>query len=87
MMGGRFAWAFLLVCCTSAAGAAHPPRTYAHAPTHSQRSFHEKSRVVYRANGRPMPRTMYRGYYQNLPAPAYLYYGYPGSGHSYGVGF
>ena len=38
-------------------------------------------------HGQPTYRFTYPGYINNFPPPANLYYGYPQSGHSYGIGF
>lgn len=72
----------LALALTAAALAA--PLAQAANPRHPR---HEKARYVYRSGGIVAPRVVYRGYYHNLPAPAYLYYGYPGNGFSYGPGF
>jgi hypothetical protein len=44
-------------------------------------------RVTYHYRGRTVTRITYPGYVQGFPPPAFLYYGYPQSGFSYGVGF
>jgi|GEM_PF-4275911 len=36
-------------------------------------------------NGKPAYRYTYPGYEAGFPPPAWLYYGYPQSGHSYGA--
>lgn len=38
-------------------------------------------------DGKISYRYAYRGYESNFPPPAFLYYGYPGSGYSHGMGF
>ena len=43
--------------------------------------------VIVRKNNRVTYRTTYPGYINGFPPPAFLYYGYPQSGFSYGVGF
>jgi hypothetical protein len=47
----------------------------------------ERSRVVYRQHGPPVYRRVYPGYEHGFPPPAMLYYGYPHSGSSFGMGF
>lgn len=53
---------------------------------HYARGGHSE-RIVYRQNGRVKQRLVYNGYVHGFPPPAMLYYGYPGSGHSHGIGF
>ena len=43
--------------------------------------------ATYHYQGRVVQRYTYPGYVHQLPPPAFLYYGYPQSGHSHGVGF
>ena len=43
--------------------------------------------VVIRKNGNVTYRQTYPGYINGFPPPAFLYYGYPQSGHTHGVGF
>lgn len=38
-------------------------------------------------DGKITYRHAYRGYESNFPPPAFLYYGYPSSGFSHGIGF
>jgi hypothetical protein len=43
--------------------------------------------VIYQHRGYITHRYTYPGYKNGFPPPAFLYYGYPGSGFSHGVGF
>jgi len=43
--------------------------------------------ATYHYKGQVIQRYTYPGYVDQLPPPAFLYYGYPQSGFSYGVGF
>ena len=43
--------------------------------------------VTYQHKGYITHRYTYPGYINGFPPPAFLYYGYPGSGFSHGVGF
>lgn len=44
-------------------------------------------RVIYSGPGYQKSRYTYPGYVNGFPPPAFLYYGYPNSGFSYGTGF
>ena len=55
-------------------------------PLKKTKSGYEVTAIV-RKNNCVTYRTTYPGYINGFPPPAFLYYGYPQSGFSYGVGF
>jgi hypothetical protein len=79
----RFAAMFALAMAAASAEAAAPPRCQ---PLPRTRSGYEAT-VIVRKNNQVTYRTTYPGKINGFPPPAFLYYGYPQSGFSYGVGF
>jgi hypothetical protein len=73
---------FLLLVALSGVLAASTPASAAvrHRPPHA-------AKARYKATDWPHGRVTYRGYAWGFPPPAYLHYGYPGSGYASGLGF
>jgi hypothetical protein len=73
----------LCVAATATQEASAAPRQR---PVKRTRSGYEAIVIVRKPSGVTY-RTTYPGYINGFPPPAFLYYGYPQSGFSYGVGF
>jgi hypothetical protein len=80
----RFAAIFALAIATASTTEAAVPAH--HRPLPRTRSGYEAT-IIVRKNNHVTYRTTYPGKINGFPPPAFLYYGYPQSGFSYGVGF
>ena len=74
--------AFALLLAAGAAEAARYPHTRLPMPNSRYGVM-----ATYKYKGRVVQRYTYPGYIHQLPPPAFLHYGYPQSGYSYGPGF
>ena len=75
-----------LLFCASATVAQEASAAPRQRPVKRTRSGYEAIVAVRKSTGVTY-RTTYPGYVNGFPPPAFLYYGYPQSGFSYGVGF
>jgi hypothetical protein len=91
MKGRTLFLALVALFCTAKplaaadAGASPPPGTALGYLMHRPSAY--KVKVIYHYKGHTYYRYAYPGYANGFPPPAFLYYGYPQSGYSYGVGF
>ena len=75
-----------VLLCVAATAASEASAASRQRPQKKTRSGYEAI-VIVRKNNHVSYRTTYPGYINGFPPPAFLYYGYPQSGFSHGVGF